>query len=220
VLFIRSRLLPTPESRVVMAVFLSYLVIYCLHYRSRYFVLSMEMSDFETFRYANNFFYLIPLFIGLNLRLLVVNCYPKYDLRKLTWPFIVVLAVSIFPSQTIRAALQPEEFNTRILPLLTADRLIRAIDDSDLDPVLVTDIPVVGKMLYENEFSVFVQEYQVGHDYYQYGDSRPIYFLLPRQAAADHLATDAPVAVIPMGIDTHYVLYRLPENGVAINALQ
>jgi hypothetical protein len=207
--FLRNRELPTAESIVVIGVFLGYLAIYCLHYRSRYFVLSMEMSDFETFRYANNFFYLISLFVGLNLRHVQKNFYPRLDVRKIAWVFAVFFIIAIVPSQVVRTALQTEEFNTRILPLLTANKLIRESDVSEYDPVLVTDIPVVGKMLSSSEFNVFVQEFQREHDYFQYKNGRPIYLLVPKTIAIDHLGSSTPLSVIPLGIDTNYILYRL-----------
>ncbi len=209
IFLIRNRSLPKPESLAVLGVFLGYLAIYSLHYRSRYFVLSMEMTDFETFRYANNFFFLIPLFIGMNLKPIVEVWCKKFELKYLTSILVIIFFVSVYFSQAIRTDFQVEEFQTRILPLLAANKLIRELSDSELRPVLVTDLPIVGKMLEANEFSVFVQEFQTEHDYAQYIDKDLLYFLVPKELAIKRF-NQTPLKVIPLGIESHYVFYQLP----------
>ena len=69
-----------------------YLLLYTLHYRGYFFIKEERVSSFETYRYINNFFYLIPLmFVSIKCKFnqigliacmaLVFSLYTTYSLR-------------------------------------------------------------------------------------------------------------------------------------------
>ena len=73
--------------------FCVYLILYTSHYRGYFFIKEERVSSFETYRYINNFFYLIPLmFISMKCKFfkqirliaciaLIFSLYTTYSLR-------------------------------------------------------------------------------------------------------------------------------------------
>lgn len=199
------------ESLLSLGLFILFLAIYCLHYRSRYFVLSMEMSDFETFRYANNFYFLLILAVGFNLRTIWMSMEPKKRLEKIVAVLFGVIFVFSIPfSLNLRNDLQSGEFQTRILPLLESQKIISEISAGGQPEVLITDIPLVGRMLEEDEFSLLIHEFNAENDYLSYSDKNRLYFLIPRETAERHFLSKIDIIPLPLGNQSGHILFQLP----------
>lgn len=116
----------------LVALFLISLLMYSSHYRGYYFVENLEpISEFITFRYINNFFYTIPLFLALSFRL-----YQKYVM-----PVIVILTilslVSILLTFNLRVINNNEEYSLRFKDIEIIDEIVKNND------VVITDVPLL-----------------------------------------------------------------------------
>jgi hypothetical protein len=200
---------PSFEAVTSTIILLGYLTIYCLHYRSRYFVISMEMSDFETFRYANNFFFLIPLIIGFNLSSLWDKTKVKWTTYLITASFFTIFAVSISYSKNLRNVLYFSELESRISPILEASKIIDSAGLYKNDLVLITDIPLVAKMLDVNDFNLKVHDFKVGFDYTLSKKKSRLYFLIPQNLVAESFPIETVINYYPLTKDSHYVLFQL-----------
>lgn len=120
--------------RLICLVALSFisLLMYSSHYRGYYFVENLEpLSEFITFRYINNFFYTIPLFLALSFRL-----HQKYVM-----PVIVILTilslVSILLTYNLRVSNNNEEYSFRFKDIEIIDEIVKNND------VVITDVPLL-----------------------------------------------------------------------------
>lgn len=116
----------------LVALFFVSLLMYSSHYRGYYFVENLEpLSEFVTFRYINNFFYAIPLFIALSFRL-----HQKYIM-----PIIVTLSIlslgSILLTYNLRITNNNEEYNLRFRDIEIIDEIVTNND------VVITDVPLL-----------------------------------------------------------------------------
>ncbi|PCI54485.1 MAG: hypothetical protein COB36_09975 [Alphaproteobacteria bacterium] len=203
------RITPSIESMITLLLLLAFIGLYCLHYRSRYFVISMEMSAFETFRYANNFYFLITLIVSLNVNSLLKG----FDVPKWNWPLgiivLVLLGFGIQFSQLLRSDLQKGEFDSRIYPLIAANTLILTSGNIQGDPVLVTDISLVARMMREDDFYLKVSEFDVRKDYMTMTTEEDIFFLLPENLAKNIFGDLANFRILPLRTDSDYTLFQL-----------
>jgi hypothetical protein len=200
---------PSFESMVTTAIFCGYLITYCLHYRSRYFILNMEMSIFETFRYANNFYVLIAMIVGFNFCILLESKNTKYSKHIFLMPFILIFLISIPYSLNLRDDLQQGEYNTRILPVLEANRVVMKQMADNEQGVLVTDIPLVAKMLDSQEFNLKIHEFNLNVNYMQTVKDNKLYFLLPNNLINKHFPNKNRLQFFPLDMNSHYLLFRL-----------
>lgn len=94
-----------------------YLILYSLHYRGYFFVKERSVSSFETYRYINNFFYLLPiLFVCL-----------KYKHHKLIKIFVcIALAFSLYNTYSIRYELSGIERKERFDDAQNVSKYIQA----------------------------------------------------------------------------------------------
>lgn len=203
------RITPSIESIITLFLLLAFIGLYCLHYRSRYFVASMEMSVFETFRYANNFYFLITLIVSLNVNTLMEG----FVIPKWNWFFgatiLVLLSIGIQFSQLLRSDLQKGEFDSRIYPLIAANNLILTSRDIQSDPVLVTDISLVARMMREDDFYLKINEFKTSRDYMTMTTEEEIYFLLPEDVAENSFGDLANFKILPLRTDSDYTLFQI-----------
>ena len=203
------RITPSIESLTSLFLLAAFIGLYCLHYRSRYFVASMEMSVFETFRYANNFYFLITLVVAFNVNSLI----EKVSLPRWKFPLgfavTILLGFGISFSQLLRADLQKGEFDTRIFPLIAANNLILTSGDFQGDPVLVTDISLVARMMRNSEFYIKVSQFEARKDYMTMATDEDIFFLLPENLAADIFGDLSNLNMLPLQTNSNYKLFRI-----------
>ena len=83
------------------------------------------MSDFETFRYANNFYLFLVLLICANTQSILNDLKLREHIMKFGLGVVtIVFAYSTPLSYDLRSNLHLGEFNTRILPFLMAQKAI------------------------------------------------------------------------------------------------
>lgn len=116
----------------LVALFFISLLMYSSHYRGYYFVENLEpLSEFITFRYINNFFYTIPLFLALSFRV-----HQKYVM-----PVIVILTilslVSILLTCNLRVSNNNEEYSLRFKDIEIIDEIVKNND------IVITDVPLL-----------------------------------------------------------------------------
>ena len=208
-LLIYKKAVPSNESIVAFGLLVGYLAIYCLHYRSRYFVLSMELSYFETFRYSNNFYFLIALLVGLNLHNIWGEGFPKPLGAKLVTLFFILFTISCYYTYNFRELFHEEEVRTRIQPILSANLAVKKLHSAESAAILITDIPLVAKMLDEDEFDLLVRNFRYQDKPEQFTHKERIYFLLPEEKANQFLGPKTATNRIELGIETRYVLFQL-----------
>lgn len=105
---------------------------YSAHYRGYYFIENLEeFNDFATFRYINNFFYIIPIFIAFS-----SNFNSKY--RTPLYICLIILGIfSVYRTITLRLACYREEQSLRFNDIENVNDMIT---DSD---VIITDVPLL-----------------------------------------------------------------------------
>ena len=200
---------PSFESLIACAILLGFVFIYCIHYRSRYFVISMEMSAFETFRYANNFYFLIPLLFGLNFKslqsLLSLNRYRKQLATLLVGSYILG---GIY-TQNMRVGFQQEEYQKRFLPIIEASNAIDEAGGNSKSQVLVTDIPLVARVLVNKNMNLQINEFNESDLNQEYREGDDVYFLLPKDIVEINFQNLSPLIYFPLDANSEYLLFRL-----------
>ena len=97
--------------------FCVYLILYTSHYRGYFFIKEEHVSSFETYRYINNFFYLIPLlFISL-------KC--KY-LKQIRLIACIALAFSLYTTFSLRLRMSELEYQERFKEVQTVSNYMQA----------------------------------------------------------------------------------------------
>ena len=97
--------------------FCVYLILYTSHYRGYFFIKEEHVSSFETYRYINNFFYLIPLmFISL-------KC--KY-LKQIRLIACVALVFSLYTTFSLRLRVSELEYQERFKEVQTVSNYMQA----------------------------------------------------------------------------------------------
>lgn len=122
----------SPSLVSLSVLFVASIIMYSSHYRGYYFVENLEpFNEFSTFRYLNNFFYIIPCFIALSFSL------PrKYEITTLT-SVLILNVFTFFLTLTLRANFSQEEYAQRFEDIENVAPLLDAND------VLITDVPLL-----------------------------------------------------------------------------
>ena len=147
------------EGIVCLGFAIGFLALYGLHYRSSYFVLTGEISEFDTYRYSNNFFFLLVV---------ATTAFLHGILRK-----IESVAASIIPaallvfypfgvlnSYGLGNELREEEQRTRIQPVMRATEAIRSEISGAEQAVLISATPIVAKLSNEHDRNIVHGEYR------------------------------------------------------------
>lgn len=145
----------------ILSLFLIYLFIYTIHYRSYYFVKSNNASTFETLRYISNFFPLYCIIAGLPMYYLFDFFRRKFIRNNLLFKiitFIVITSLVLLlaaQSQLLKSEFSKIENDNRIIPVTMT---IKALRDTD---ILVTDEPLLFQIFADPSFSI-VDLYSLG----------------------------------------------------------
>lgn len=122
----------TIEMSALAILLVASLFMYSTHYRGYYFIENLEeFNAFATFRYINNFFYIIPIYIALSLNLTV-----KYMIQL----YICLNILGIFSADrtlNLRLHCSREEQTLRFNEL---KKISQIITDND---VIITDVPLL-----------------------------------------------------------------------------
>ena len=138
----------------ILFLFLIYLLIYTIHYRSYYFVKSGSASTFETLRYINNFFPFYCIIAGIPLYYLFEILKNKllrhsHFLKITIYSTITLLGLLlIIQSHLLKKEFYNIEISNRIMPVTTT---IKAIKETD---ILVTDEPLLFQIFANSNFSI------------------------------------------------------------------
>lgn len=101
--FIRNKRI-TKDIVFPFILFCAYLTLYTAHYRGYFFMQEGHVSSFETYRYINNFFYLIPLmFISLRCKFV----------RQIKLIVYIALTISLFNTYSFRLRMSETEYQER-----------------------------------------------------------------------------------------------------------
>jgi hypothetical protein len=123
-----------------------YLLLYSAHYRGYFFVKYNEISVFETFRYLNNFFYLLPLTV-IPLIYWIENIKNKRVIYSIS---VVLLSVSFVSTIFLRNYYSKIEREERFAVASEVHNYLRNIDNT----VLITDNILLYQLLSDNQFTV------------------------------------------------------------------
>lgn len=112
--------------------FIGYILMYSAHYRGYYFIKEIEeFTPFSTFRYLNNFFYIVPITIGFALK---NSC----NLIKPTYAILCIFCcISLFFTVSLRKELNEEEY---LLRFKNIDKISSLLPE---DAVIITDVPLL-----------------------------------------------------------------------------
>lgn len=190
------------ESIGIALLFFVFLGIYGLHYRSRFFVESMEIGAFETFRYTNNFFALLALFIGLNLKDIAL-IFNGFLIKRIAFlGIITIFFFAVYQSNLLRLSFSKEEQIVRIHPIKKANRFIEGEN-----AILVTNLPLIAKMNTTNNF--LIHEFNTSNNYNSLNEFNALYFLLPNDLIEAFFQGKSKIKIMWEGKDAHYKLFKL-----------
>lgn len=195
------------ESIVILTILLGYVFTYCFHYRSSYFVETGNMSTFETYRYANNFFILIPLIIAFNISAINQSLKTGY-MKKTIFIFIVAAYIlSISNSIQLRTFYSEVEYQNRFSLIQKTIDIVRS--SNVLEPILVADIAFVAMVLNSTPFDNRIQEFRPNRNYSKYKNRKQIYYLLPENRVKKHF--DRNNYLVIRHLKSGYILFQLKE---------
>lgn len=123
-------------------VFTSYLLLYTFHYRGYFFIKDGYVDSFETYRYINNFFYLIPL----------IFCSFSINRAKLLYvPIIILMTFSFFQTNYLRRNFSSIEKENRFDEVEIVSTYIESQNKSSL---LISENILLYQNLCKSNFSI------------------------------------------------------------------
>lgn len=125
----------------IIVLFVLYLGLYTFHYRGYFFVMYDELSSFESFRYLNNFYYLIPLCF----------CHVNLQKRSLIPILVFFLCVALWQTKTERKYYSMIENEERFERARTVEQYINSINDK---AVLVTEKILIYQNIVNKDFNL------------------------------------------------------------------
>lgn len=116
----------------LLVLFLGYLTMYSAHYRGYYFIKEIEtFTPFSTFRYINNFFYIIPIVLAIAIG----------NDKKILNPLCILISIfsciSIFYTFMFRKELSNEEYFSRFKNVSEVTSVLPE------NAVVITDVPLL-----------------------------------------------------------------------------
>lgn len=132
---------------ICITLYVSYFLMYTFHYRGYYFVTGKEsVSDFETFRYLNNFFYLIP----------VIFASSNFDIKNKYFINIcltLLVIFSIIKTYCLRNNLSDIEFQNRISEYLEIEHYITTQNNYP-NTILITNTELLSLNYGPSNFNI------------------------------------------------------------------
>jgi hypothetical protein len=126
--------------------FLIYLSLYSFHYRGYFFIKYDELSIFDSFRYLNNFYYLVPIIAYPILCYLIIK-YNKWIVYSLG---IITLFLSFVFTFNFRQNFSEEEQENRFHSVKTVCDLLENVENA----ILITESILLYQLISDNKFEV------------------------------------------------------------------
>ncbi len=105
---------------------------YSSHYRGYYFIENLEpLNEFTTFRYLNNFYYIIPICLAMLCQI------PSKLKTSAVFSLISLSVISAFITLNIRRCAHIEEYNLRFKDIDVINNIIAK------DDIIITDTPLL-----------------------------------------------------------------------------
>lgn len=122
--------------------FCVYLILYTSHYRGYFFIKEERVSSFETYRYINNFFYLIPLmFISM-------KCKFFKQIRLIA---CIALIFSLYTTYSLRLKMSELEYQERFKEVQMVSNYMQANSSKS---VLICENILLYQNMCDDDFSV------------------------------------------------------------------
>lgn len=137
----------------LLSLFIAYFLLYSSHYRGYFFVKYDEISLFETFRYLNNFFYIIPLLISAYI--IEKLSTEKITIKKIKYVYcsVILLALfSLFTTFSLRNEYSQLEYDMRIESTQT---IVDSLNSKHEKYWIVTETPLVYQNLYTSDIQLY-----------------------------------------------------------------
>ncbi|KAA6332459.1 hypothetical protein EZS27_019038 [termite gut metagenome] len=131
---------------IFIILFAIYLLLYSLHYRGYFFVKYNELSVFETFRYINNFYYLVPLIAASALYKLFIKSKKWIIYLSCT----VILIFSLSATFNFRKELSLIEDEDRF----HATKIVCQFLEKEDDVVLITENILLYQLISNDKFTI------------------------------------------------------------------
>ena len=110
---------------------LAYFVSYTMHYRGYFFIQEQTISEFETFRYLNNFYCIVPIIIA--------SIFIEIGVSKQLYYLIAILLIAtIIPTIHLRKTFNEDEYRLRFQVPEETLNLINNDSSGEKTPVVVT----------------------------------------------------------------------------------
>lgn len=153
-------------SAISILLFIIFLLTYCLHYRSQFFIDSLTIGPFETFRYSNNFFVFAVIATALNLRSIenLLNN-PKPFRYIIAGSLAILVATAVLLTASLRSRFYEEEQARRISPAMDIMDYFKRTGSKMEFPTLVTNIPIVFLMYEDARTILRISEFDTRKSY-------------------------------------------------------
>ncbi len=140
--FILSNRRLTLDMVFPLVLFSVYLILYTSHYRGYFFIKEKCVSSFETYRYINNFFYLIPLmFISIKCRFF----------KQIRLIACIALFFSLYTTYSLRLRMSKLEYQERFKDVQMVSNYLQANSSKS---VLICDNILLYQNMCNDDFSV------------------------------------------------------------------
>lgn len=122
--------------------FCAYLLLYTSHYRGYFFIKEEHVSSFETYRYINNFFYLIPvMFIPLR----------SEFVKRMKLIACIALTFSLYNTYSLRVKMSETEYQERFK---VAKMVSNYIQENSSKSVLICESILLYQNICNENFNV------------------------------------------------------------------
>lgn len=137
----------TKEILFISLLFLSYIFLYSSHYRGYFYTKGEQVSFFETYRYINNFFYLIPLSFS----------YIYFPQKRFKCFISILVILSIFSFYTtikLRNDFSQLEGKMRFNEVEIISDYIKNDSDSNKIPMLISENILLYQNMCDDNFNI------------------------------------------------------------------
>ncbi len=137
----------TKEILFISLLFLSYIFLYSSHYRGYFYTKGEQVSFFETYRYINNFFYLIPLSFS----------YIYFPQKRFKYFISILVILSIFSFYTtikLRNDFSQLEGKMRFNEVEIISDYIKNDSDSNKIPMLISENILLYQNMCDDNFNI------------------------------------------------------------------
>ncbi len=151
----------------LLCLFLGYFLLYTAHYRGYFFAKYGEVSIFETFRYLNNFYCIVPLIITI-----VISSKMKIKAKYLYAVTSILIACNLYSTINMRNEYNQIEQKVRFN---SSSIIMNYIKDFEYDNnyILVTDNTLIYQNLYNTD--TFLYDITLYNDAYFRKENKSIY---------------------------------------------